>query len=90
MSDVPSWNTIDRPLLEATLLCSQGEAPDDKRLVGMVQPPIEPETVRASLARLIKDGLLSGNPVDAWQPSVPVRVLNLRVTGEGLRALSRT
>lgn len=76
--------------MEATaLLCSQGEAPDDKRLVGMLDPPLDPETIRAALARMIQDGLLSGNAVGAWQASVPVRVVNLQVTGEGLRAFSR-
>ncbi len=90
MSDVPSWNTIERPLLEATaLLCSQGEAPDDKQLAGMLEPPLDAETIRAALARLIKEGLVSGNPIGAWQASVPVRVVNLRITSAGLRALRR-
>ncbi len=44
MSDVPSWNPVARPLLEATkLLCSHGERPDDSALGGCSNHSMEPK-----------------------------------------------
>ena len=49
MSDVPSWNTIDRPLLEAVaLLRSQGKPVDDQAVAEMV-PNLSGEEVRSGL-----------------------------------------
>ncbi len=90
MSDVPSWNAIDRPVLEAVaLLASQGEAPDDGRLSTILPAALSGTEVRQSLVRLIARGFLTGSPIGAWQESVPVRVVNLVPTSAGLAELSR-
>lgn len=85
---VPSWNVVDRPLLEATaLLCSQGKAPGGKEVAAVVPQLVEVEVLQG-LARLIDTGRLTGTAIRAWQASVPVRVVNLNVTAAGLQALS--
>lgn len=89
MSDVPSWNAIDRPVLEAVvLLCSQGDAPDDQRLASAVPAGLSGTEVRQTLVRLIDRGCLTGKPIGAWQNPVPVRVVNLAPTSGGLAALT--
>ena len=87
-ADVPSWNAVDRPLLETTaLLCSQGKAPDGKEVAAVVTHLAEVEVLRG-LARLIDRGRLTGTAIGAWQAFVPLRVVNLNVTAAGLQELS--
>ncbi len=88
MSDVPSFNSIDLPVLEATaLLCSQGVAPDDNQIRTLV-PALGEEEIRQGLVRLIERGYVTGNPIGTWQAAVPPRVVNLQVTSAGLERLS--
>lgn len=44
--------------------------------------------VRQALVRLIDQGLFTGNPIGAWQASVPLRIVNLASTSAGLAALT--
>ena len=88
MSDVPSWNTIDRPLLEAVaLLRSQGKPADDQAVAEMV-PNLSGEEVRSGLARQIEARRLTGGVVGGWQATGPLRVVNLDITAAGLAALN--
>lgn len=88
MTDAPSFNLMDRPVLEATaLLCSQGDAPDDKQVARLI-PSLSGEEIRQSLIRLIHAGCLTGEPAEVAEIVLPFGVLNLQVTSAGLAKLN--
>ena len=87
MTNVPSWNTTDRPLLEAVRhLRSQGKPVDDKAVAEII-PSLTGEELRNGLGRLIESGHLTGGVITSWQATGPVRVVDLDITTAGLAAL---
>jgi len=90
MSDTPSWNEIDAPVLNAVvLLASQGENPDDERVRSTLPSPLTPTEVRRSLVRLIDSGRLTGHPIYIAERVDPIRVVDLAPTSAGLEDLNR-
>ncbi len=88
MSDVPSWNNIDGPVVGAVVfLASQGEAPDDQRVCSIL-PSLSRTEVLQALVRQIDAGRLTGHPIYFAERVAPIKVVDLAPTSAGLEALT--